>query len=438
MLLKDQNGSIGKPWFFQHLRFLLGSLYDPSVLGRSPLPGCLTVDVQLTTTSELREFLIKAIESLKPTENTPPGSKLSRAYEILHQRYIEQQTQRKVADNISLSTRQLQREDKMAVDILGETIWETYHLQDRVSSVPDNDPETSSGKPGNHENPINQQQDLDWLQTTTPAQATDISIEIKDIIATLRPVFKDSKINVIYRPEKNTTYEDLYIQAPILRQGLLNILSMCVSFVPQGEIRIVTSFQQNQVLIIIKAFGEIPGPVRVEPSEIESVDFAEKLIVLCNGSLLTYPGQLKDIPTEEMVAKFIAQITLPTTKPFTVLVVEDNADTLELYRRHLVNSRYRFIGASNAREGLSLAKELSPQVVILDVMMPEKDGWSFLGKLRVHPKTQNIPVIMSSILHQANLAQTLGAAEFLHKPVSRSDLLEALDRQIERLATKSE
>ena len=110
---------------------------------------------------------------------------------------------------------------------------------------------------------------------------------------------------------------------------------------------------------------------------------------------------------------------------------------MELYRRYLVDSRYRFVGARDAHEGLALAKEISPQVIVLDVMMPEKDGWSFLGQLKVHPKIQHIPVIISSVLQQANLAQTLGAVEFLHKPVSRADLLSSLDRQMERLATKS-
>jgi CheY-like chemotaxis protein len=74
---------------------------------------------------------------------------------------------------------------------------------------------------------------------------------------------------------------------------------------------------------------------------------------------------------------------------------------------------------------------------VLDVMMPEQDGWTLLGQLREHPTTRGVPIIVCTILPQEQLALTLGAAEFIRKPVSRKTLLSALDRQADQLLKES-
>ena len=71
------------------------------------------------------------------------------------------------------------------------------------------------------------------------------------------------------------------------------------------------------------------------------------------------------------------------------------------------------------------------RAILLDIMMPQRDGWTLLGQLREHPDTHAIPVIVCSILPQEQLALVLGAAAFLRKPVSRADLLRALAQLLE-------
>ena len=61
-----------------------------------------------------------------------------------------------------------------------------------------------------------------------------------------------------------------------------------------------------------------------------------------------------------------------------------------------------------------------------------QDGWTLLSQLREHPNTRNIPVIVCTILAHKQLAVTLGAADFIRKPVRRADFLAALDRQLEQ------
>jgi len=76
-----------------------------------------------------------------------------------------------------------------------------------------------------------------------------------------------------------------------------------------------------------------------------------------------------------------------------------------------------------------------PQIIVLDVMMPQTDGWRVLSRLRQHPLTSNIPVIVCTILAQEALALSLGANAFLRKPVTRQAFLAALDRQVGDVAS---
>jgi CheY-like chemotaxis protein len=157
---------------------------------------------------------------------------------------------------------------------------------------------------------------------------------------------------------------------------------------------------------------------------------AQQLIQVAGGSLEVKLDDRAEAP-------LMVNITLPTAEQVAVLVIDDNVDTLQLMQRYLSNSRYRFIGTSDPQEGLALAEQLVPAIIVLDVMLPGVDGWELLGRLREHPKTSAIPVIVCTILPQRPLALTLGAAEFIRKPVSQKTLLSALDRQVDRWLTVS-
>jgi CheY-like chemotaxis protein len=113
-----------------------------------------------------------------------------------------------------------------------------------------------------------------------------------------------------------------------------------------------------------------------------------------------------------------------------VLVVDDNADVLQLLQRYSAGTRYRLIGTRDPEQVLSLTEKFSPQVIILDVMMPQVDGWRVLGRLRQHPRTSHIPIIVCTILAQEALALSLGASAFIRKPVTRQVFLAALDHQV--------
>ena len=101
---------------------------------------------------------------------------------------------------------------------------------------------------------------------------------------------------------------------------------------------------------------------------------------------------------------------------------------MRLLRRYVSGTRYTLIEATDPGQAERLAQELQPDVIVLDVMIPEVDGWELLGRLQTYPATQHIPIIVCTILVQKELALALGAAAYLRKPVSRNDFLTALDR----------
>ncbi len=86
------------------------------------------------------------------------------------------------------------------------------------------------------------------------------------------------------------------------------------------------------------------------------------------------------------------------------------------------------VSALGGQEGLRLAKELRPQVITLDVMMPGMDGWAVLSALKADPEVADIPVIMITIIDQKNMGYALGASEYLTKPIDRDRLISILSK----------
>jgi CheY-like chemotaxis protein len=106
----------------------------------------------------------------------------------------------------------------------------------------------------------------------------------------------------------------------------------------------------------------------------------------------------------------------------TVLVIEDDPGARDLLTRFLTKEGYRVETAAGGEAGLRLARELHPDIITLDVMMPDKDGWSVLSDLKADPELADIPVVMLTIVDNKNLGYALGATDYLTKPIQRDRL----------------
>jgi CheY-like chemotaxis protein/transcriptional regulator with XRE-family HTH domain len=415
-----------KAKFEAHLRRTLTGLYDPTVLRNNPLTQLLVVEPRGNAGSALQRTLLSAIESVRPHGSIPPGSQDWRIYQILRYRYTEQISQREVAINLGLSIRHLQRLEKLAREVLTDYLWVAHNLETEISAraatvlpalfADDGEPASSA-----EASIPTHAQELEWLSNSAPAQMIRVGVVIQEVLKSIGPLLQSARVSVSVAVQEEDP--EVLLQAPILRQILVNVVSTAIHYTPGGHAHIESEVLPQQVIIQVSATAHTATASAQKHQYPDSLLMTRQLLRLCQGFLVI---------TSEGDQVFAAKIGLPLRKQATVLVVDDNADTLHLLRRYLSGSHYRFVGAQDAEQGLALAEELVPQIIVVDVMMLEQDGWTLLSQLREHPKTFGIPVIVCTILAHKELALTLGAADFIRKPVHRADFLGALDRQLDR------
>jgi CheY-like chemotaxis protein len=128
---------------------------------------------------------------------------------------------------------------------------------------------------------------------------------------------------------------------------------------------------------------------------------------------------------EQEIAK-VAE-SLPASAA-VVLVIDDDPVVADLMRRTLVKDGYRVEYAENGEKGLQLARQLRPDAITLDVMMPGMDGWQVMTHLKSDPELRDIPVILLSIVNDRKTGFALGATDYLTKPFDRERLISVLGR----------
>jgi PAS domain S-box-containing protein len=152
------------------------------------------------------------------------------------------------------------------------------------------------------------------------------------------------------------------------------------------------------------------------------------------GSTFTVslPAEVRETARETEPAPALADAgaAVPATAQNgpTVLVIDDDPSVRDLMQRSLAKEGYRVELAANGQQGLELAAKLRPTVITLDVMMPGMDGWAVLTALKSNRELADIPVVMMTILDDKNLAFSLGAADYLTKPIDWERLAGILEK----------
>jgi len=111
-----------------------------------------------------------------------------------------------------------------------------------------------------------------------------------------------------------------------------------------------------------------------------------------------------------------------------VVLVDDDVAMHDLIKRTITKLNLTLLGATNSEKGMELIREVKPKLILLDVLMPGRDGWSLLKECKTDQELKDIPVIMISQLNQSNLASSLGANDYLTKPIDRSHFINTLKR----------
>lgn len=414
-----------KEWFEENLVLALQSLYNPTTLRANPLAvlfGSTRQDDYLTT---LRDILLDGIESLKPGRSIPRDAHTWRVYTILRRRYSEQIVQEIVAKDMGLSVRQLQREEKAARVELADYLWITFHLETKgneMHRLMDN-----QAQPEGVEVP-GRDYEIEWLKESIVSKEADITQMVAEVLATAAPILHKNRIDF---QQHLASHEMVLFPVDLIRQSLLSTLTVLSKKIPGGQIQIGYEVLPTELSIFIDSTSPhfLLEKERLQTQLVSECEDAVALLKICNSKLTA-----QHLPGTNTCR---TEIRVPLKHQPTVLVVDDNADSLVLMERYLTGSPYHFYGIRNGQQAIHIAEEIQPDVILLDVMMPDQDGWNLLGQLREHPATRHIPVIICTILAQRDLALALGAGDFLRKPVNRQELLVMISHFSANQLTKS-
>lgn len=380
--------------FIKQVKGALEHLYDFPYLQRHPLAQESSSDLEAgeTPSQRLRRQMVAAIETLNPGPDVPFRAPHARVYNLLLMRYVEGMTVQEAAHELGVSRRQAHRDLRRGEESVAAVMWSRRPAK--------KDPELSAAQLSSV------QAEIDRLEIhprpTNLNELLESSRQAVNWLASQRSVNLETRLP----PEPVIIPTD-----PLLaRQVLTNTLSQAVNQAQPGPLQTTLELSAETAILSLH--------YRPETENVEFVanDVINQLIERLDWKLqISKPDTGRRLVTLQMTARFP-----------TVLVIDDNEGLVGLLSDYLSGHACRVTAASDGQVGLQLAKELIPDTIVLDVMMPEMDGWEILQRLRANPKTAEIPVIVCSVINNPELAYSLQASLFLTKPVSRDTILDAL------------
>jgi CheY-like chemotaxis protein len=413
--------------FNTYLRSALHHLYEPDQLRLSPLTTLFGIAGRIEASTALQKILLQAIEDIRPGDGESPQSQGWITYEVLFFRYVRGYSRQAVADQLGISERQLSRDQRAALETLAQYLWHTYRLEDSANP-PSSLPQTAQAEtPGLIASASAQDESKDhpWIIELPAEKPSAWKQTILSVLDLLRPLARQHLVELIFEPAESLS--DLLVPQNALRHSLLNILGLMIPAAREGKLLINPSLDDQVLNLSITA---LPGD-GIEPcadvlfTGHANLAVAQQLLERTGGVL--YPIQL---------GGGNISLSIPAMAQIPVLIIDDNPDMIQLFQRYSQGTRYSVVGAPGPVEFFQLLETIQPRIVLLDVMMPELDGWDMLSQLRQEKHIQNIAILICSILPQENLARSLGADGFLQKPVYPQDFIQALDDQMSQFSGK--
>jgi CheY-like chemotaxis protein len=400
--------------FIRELRYALNHLYEPELLRHSPLQELIGKSDR--PQAPLSEFLTAAIEALKPPINEAANSPAWHVYELLYYRYVQRASQGDLANQLACSIRQVRREQSHALSVLAE------NLARQAGYAHDEWPVWSgehAADPAAGDDPLRDEYAV--TLASGQGQYTEIGAELLAVSDIVKPLLARYRVSLQMPPESD--YWLTSMPSVFVRQALIGLLTHLVPSCAGGAVRIGVAQENGRVYLRIH--GMKGGIGHWAESRQDSLDETRFLLEM-NGGKLDIASQGTDL--------LEALLTLPAVQAETVLAIDDNRDVLQLFTRYTEGTQFALFPCSDPAGALRLAKERKPRIITLDIMMAGVDGWQLMRELRENRATANTPIIVCSVLAQNELAEMLGADDFVCKPVSREAYLAALERQIRQRA----
>jgi CheY-like chemotaxis protein len=394
--------------FERQVKDALTNINDYAALETHPLAAYFppTAGKNISRGEYLRELLLDAINKLQPPDR--PTSTISiewRPYIILKGRYVEAKSLPDLKDNLMLSGRQLRREHGRALRAVATLLWDQAFAESQDAV----DADTVDADGG----------DNDFGTFEITREALDLAEIVNEVAGIFQQRAKSEGVEL--KLQLAESLPPVLADRIVLRQILLSLFSYALHIQSGPTITAgaeidddeVTFWIQSQVDEREMAFGDVE-------QEDTALQFARYWSQRLGAT------HLEIHPPEAQSGIFELYLTLPQPGQGVALIVDDQETALRMFERYLSQTNFKVVGIKDAGQVIPLARQLKPQVITLDVMMPTLDGWEILQTLQSDPETQDIPIIVCSVWDEPELAFSLGAAEFLKKPVTQKQLLDAL------------
>ena len=401
--------------FEQELRDALAHLHDPAYQPPEPLCGMLGVHPH-GGPLVVQSAILRSIEDLKPEPSTPLTAYLRRVYEILHSRYVLKLTQEETANRLHMSLSSAQRAQRDATHALAAVLWERYRAGDAAGDAAgrleasDTGPAFSTGvhvQDGDESAQI--RQELAALRASDPNSMAEIAETLRGVLALQAALVAGRQVRL----------EVGYVQPGLiaathpsaLRQTLIAAVVRLIHYAADGStITMFARLSDGEIRITIN--GTFLADTKPTPEDLTR----DVLVPAESGLEARIEGN-----------HAFLWVSVPCLGQVSVLAIDDNADILRFYRRCTTGTLYRILSATSGEEAWVRLRTAPPDIIVLDVMLPDMDGWQLLIQLHENPATRSIPIIVSSVVREERLALALGAALYLAKPVEPRRFVEALD-----------
>jgi len=410
---------LSKPEFLQLVADAYEHLYDIVYLRTHLLAELLVPERGLGRKDrawQLHRALIATIEELNPGAKAPVFSREWRRHRLLLLHYVDGLDPQAVADELGISRRHYYRELDMAIEALCAVLWEQYTA--RAAAAGPSPVDESSLPGGAQAQTALSRIELLRLEVARAAQSgryTCIADVVNGVLLLMHEI--TGRQGLIVRADVPEDLPGAGVDQSLLRQMLLGMLGYLAECATDASLWVIGRAEETALRL----------SVAVEPGEAccpeRQAEIQDRLGAIEEVAGLSGIG-LRRIQAGAAIAGF--ELHLPAEEERTLLVVDDNPDIQQLFRRYLAGCRYRVVSAGTAQEALELARRLQPFAITLDLMLPGQDGWDVMQTLLNQPETQHIPIIVCSVLRQKDLALSLGATAFLEKPVSEHALVAML------------
>lgn len=382
--------------FVELVRDALLHLYDEAHLQTHPLAAGLGATRPGSSRgSTLRRALLDAIEALHPVAGVMPSSPAWRAYRALELRYIDGHDTADVMAAVALSKAQYHREHGRALQAVASLLRERWG----GAAPPAGDASAS------HE--------LTRREAERVAHPEGASVDPRDVLGGVRDLLRPlaEQRGVELRLGGDARLPPVSADRVGMRQALMAVLAHAIRASGPGPIDVVTTARGRRVELVVSGGGAAePETLRagVEKARI----FAEAL----RG----------EVAWQSPGAGWSIALRFPCgTRPL-LLVVDNNADFANLVERYLVGHGWEVLGVPDVERLGLLVAQRRPRAILLDIVMPGRDGWDVLLELKGGEATRDVPVLICSVLDEPDVATSLGAAGYLRKPVDQPQLLAAL------------